>query len=386
MDKATAVKKVIKDTIDANLLSDVVVACSLSEAVKLLGALAFDLVILDLMIPYLPKGREESGAGLELLRELRRPSNPSRSALVVGLSAYPDEVETARPEFDQMAVAILKFDDEGHWKGSIAQISRQAEWLAQRNFKLDFLIFVALDEELQGYKEADVVFEAHVPVEGINVQFLRLKSDLTKRGAIIKLRRMGLVSAAVDGALAIPLFRPSIVCMSGICAGFAEAVELGQIVVSSPSWEYQAGKWSEDGFLIEPFQIALRPATRVKCDQMFSDKQFVAEMESGLSFNGDRPSKRAQPKVAPSVSGSAVVADEARIAHIAPQHRKLSALDMETFGIYSAAVEADWFVDYYFSLKVVVDFADAAKSDDIHDYGCAIAAKTSLNVITALFV
>ena len=80
---------------------------------------------------------------------------------------------------------------------------------------------------------------------------------------------------------------------------------LGQIIIASPAWEYQAGKWSTNGFEIAPFQIPLPPTTRSVIDQEITREGFGHYLEDGIGVgeacdrrvNRDRylhPSQRAQ--------------------------------------------------------------------------------------------
>ena len=381
--KARKVEEQVRRNIDSNLITRVDVVETLSESVAALERDAFNLIVLDLMVPFIPDGVADRGSGLELLRHIRSKSCKSRDALVIGLSAFPEEMNAARAAFERFAVVILEFDSQGVWEAAFALFCEDAARLAARSLQLDFLVFVALEEELQPFRDTALEWEGRAIVEGLNVQFVRLSAP-PARGAIIKLRRMGLVAATLDAALAIPAFRPRVVAMAGICAGFSERADLGQLIVASPAWEYQAGKWSEGGFQIEPYQVSLRPQTKGICEQTLNREGFVQQLEAIAKFDGDRPSRCINPAVAPGVTGSAVIADSGRLEVISTQHRKLAALDMETYGIYAAANECSWLVPHFFSVKCVVDLADKEKSDDLHSYGAAMAALACVEILGPL--
>jgi nucleoside phosphorylase len=172
--------------------------------------------------------------------------------------------------------------------------------------------------------------------------------------------------------------------MSGICAGFAKETNLGQVVIASPAWEYQAGKWSRSGFEIAPLQVPLRPTTRSVIDQAIARKSFSRYLEAEIDAGQTRPTRQCEPILAPFATGSAVIADTRRLMHIEKQHRKLAALDMETFGLYFVAHEATSTLEHFFSAKCVVDFADAEKIDDFHSYGCVVSARAVEQLIRAL--
>ena len=57
------------------------------------------------------------------------------------------------------------------------------------------------------------------------------------------------------------------------------------------------------------------------------------------------------------------------------QHRKLTGIDMETYGVYSAADEAPLPQPSVFALKSVCDFADERKNDDFQAYAAYTSAE-----------
>ncbi|MGI4809888.1 MAG: hypothetical protein ACRYF2_17465 [Janthinobacterium lividum] len=234
------------------------------------------------------------------------------------------------------------------------------------------------------FRDTRLCLGESVVLSGLDVTHCTIDNNGPRHGAIIKLRQMGLVPSTLDVAIALGAFRPSVVSMSGICAGLSGNATLGELIVASPAWEYQAGKWSENGFEIAPTQIILRPATRVKIAQAFEQDDLLDVFEHGLGKLG-RPGKRHKPSIKPFATGSAVIADSRRLEHIKQQHRKVAGLDMETFGLYYAAHEAAQQVPHFFSVKCVVDLADKDKGDDLHEYGCAMAARAAVHLIGSLF-
>lgn len=67
---------------------DVTIVETLADAVRVINRLAFDLVVLDLMLPYVQDGSAQSRAGIELLRQLRRDDCPNRATKVVCISRF----------------------------------------------------------------------------------------------------------------------------------------------------------------------------------------------------------------------------------------------------------------------------------------------------------
>jgi adenosylhomocysteine nucleosidase len=362
----------------------VTVAKTLTDAVRVLNRVAFDLIVLDLMLPYLQGGQPDSRAGLELVRQLRSEGSPNAMTHVIGISAFPDEVSAFRANFDRLGVLIVNFDDEGAWRDALLRTLDDVQARAPTQIELDFLIICALEEERKGYESTAFDNISRVVISGLNVQYVRLPGTRELFGGIVRLGQIGLVSATFETTSALNVFRTTVLCMSGICAGFSEETGLGQLVIASPAWEYQAGKWSKNGFEIAPMQVPLRRSTRTVIDQAVADDNFTRYLEAGVKTGQTRPTQQLKPILAPFATGSAVIADERRLKHIEKQHRKFAALDMETFGLYFAAHEAVSVPEHFFSIKCVVDFADGNKGDVLHPYGCVVSARAAEKLIQAL--
>lgn len=380
-DKAEAIKAEINRTLGPDHLCSVSSIDTMPTAVRLLSTISFDLLILDLMLPYVEGGDADSRAGLELLRQMRTSSGPNKNAPVLALSAFPDEVSSYRTSFDQLGVLITTFDEGGSWRHALLSIVEGIKGRPSA-IEVDFLIVCALEEERQGYSK--FVREASSSiVSGLNVQYVRPIAQPELLGALVRLSQMGLVAATFETANALGVFRTPIVGMSGICAGFKSRTELGQLVVASPAWEYQAGKWSKDGFEIAPHQVPLRSRTRPLIDHLIGTNNFKNQLESALDRGDVRPRRLPDPVLAPFATGSAVIADQKRLEHITKQHRKIAAIDMETYGLYYSANEAVQ-VDHFFSVKSVVDYADDEKTDDFHRYGSCVSACAAIHMVSSL--
>jgi len=384
--KSQAIAAAIKEALGRDQPHSVSIATTMANGVRLLSLVAFDLIVLDLMLPYLQGGKPDSRAGLELLRQLRSEGGLNTATAVIGISAFPEEIELSRASFEELGVIITKFDDEGSWKRALIRVLQEAQGRAATHIDLDFLIFCALEKERNGFACTRFEKISEAIVCGLNVHYVRLPGQPELFGGIVRLSQMGLVAATFETTSALSAFRSKVLCMSGICAGFASEASLGQLVIASPAWEYQAGKWSENGFEIAPMQVPLRPATRSVIDQAIGREDFARCLEDGLDVKLIRPSRRSQAILAPFATGSAVIADARRLEHITRQHRKVAALDTETFGLYFAAHESTSATQHFFSVKCVVDLADAAKDDDLHPYGCVVSARATEQLLRALLI
>jgi adenosylhomocysteine nucleosidase len=240
-----------------------------------MSVVEFDLIVLDLMLPYVRDGQVDRRAGLELVRQLRSKDGPNKATAVVGISAFPDEITEFRASFNELGVLITQFDDKGSWSRALLRVLEDVNARADTQTELDFVVVCALEDERAGFARTAFEKVSEAIVCGLNVHYLRLPGPREFFGGIVRLSQMGLVAATFETASVLNAFRTKVLCMSGICAGFAKEANLGQVIIASPAWEYQAGKWSKNEFEIAPVQIPLRPATRSVIDQAITSESFT---------------------------------------------------------------------------------------------------------------
>jgi nucleoside phosphorylase len=103
------------------------------------------------------------------------------------------------------------------------------------------------------------------------------------------------------------------------------------------------------------------------------DRDAVAGIfESG---RGRRPPGELVVRIGPAASGAAVVADGATFQNLVAQHRGLLAIDMEAYGIASAANGCGRPRPKALIVKAVCDYADQNKSDEFQEYAADVSAK-----------
>ena len=148
--------------------------------------------------------------------------------------------------------------------------------------------------------------------------------------------RMGMVSTALRSAALIAILRPRLIAMCGICAGVKGKVNLGDVLLADPAWDFQSGKRVRDKknsiFSISPHQLPAPTLLRTHVEQIRGD--FAALTKISTDFGSDF-SGATRVVVGPVASGSAVIADGAVINEIKAQHRDLIGLEMEIYGMYA---------------------------------------------------
>lgn len=383
--KVRAISDAINTSARSSLITpSISVADNLSDGIRQANCIRFELVVIDLMLPYIRGSVAEASAGLELLGQIRRQGCINASSAIVCLSSFPDEISASRDKYTKYGVLIVEFDANGTWKDSLGHKIRDIQSRSTAKIDLDFLIVCALEEERQGFASTEIELIATAVVSKLNICYARIGGQKPLTGAILRLSQMGLIASTYEIALAMNLFRTKVLCMSGICAGFEENARLGQLIVPSPCWEYQAGKWSSNGFEIAPQQIPLSASTKAIVDHVISQENFLRYVEEGVRSGSARPGIQSIPVLAPFGTGSAVIANTKRLVHIKQQHRKIAGLDMEVFGLYYVAHAIGTDIEHYFAIKCVVDLANRAKADNLHNYGCVVSARATERILRQL--
>ncbi|MCR5236927.1 MAG: hypothetical protein K6E34_06965 [Lachnospiraceae bacterium] len=242
-------------------------------------------------------------------------------------------------------------------------------------------------------KSVDVVIQVAVPIEQEGVlkafgvsenaehhtdtvekyKFSYYRFDVgDKSVALVMQPYMGMTYCSSLCTRAILAFHPKLVCMTGICAGRAGKVNLGDVVVASSVFDYAEGKQYSDRFAPRP---KTRPLDYILAEFLSSeiiDKESVIE-EITAGYEG-APEGTAV-SFHSMASGAVVVDDPSVMQMISEIQDDTVALDMEG---YALATVADMMDTKWLVIKTVQDFADGNKSateGDVRPYAAYSSAK-----------
>lgn len=338
-------------------------ADDMRSAVLKLEKHKYDLIIFDFLLPTM-KGSGAQNLGTEVLN-IVRSSLINKVADCIAITAYDEIANDLRAEFSRKGVFILDFDnDDSEWEHTLEIfLNRACDYQRSR-----FVIICAVSVERQAFKQINST--AGIPRNENGLDILPIEIS-NVHGLVILLPRMGIVNAAAISSLVAERYRPELICMSGICAGIKGETEIGQVIIANPCWEYQVGKVTPTGFKIEPYQISFKEKDRLLLKNLIEQECDLEKLYLDIEPNHLKP---VMPKIAPLVSGSMVVADEEKVKEIVTQHRKLSGLEMESFGILQGVQLVDPSI-IVFSAKSVVDFADERKDKIFQKESAVVSAR-----------
>lgn len=192
---------------------------------------------------------------------------------------------------------------------------------------------------------------------------------------IVRIQRAGLVSAASITAAAILAFNPQLVAMTGICAGRSDKTKLGDIVVATQTFDYEAGKIEDNGRRDRPKPQAISEDLRIALEEINSDLGNLLEaIPSDKTQN--TTGLRIKIHLGEMASGSSVLCNKEEIEKLTQKHDDIRGVDMEAYGVAYAAMRLHktWIV-----IKGIQDFGDREKSETEKNYRqCAAYASALL--------
>lgn len=381
------------------------------ESIAALQASHFDLVILDLLLPGAVGGasKDFSRAIMKLVLQGTNAFPPTH---IIGLTAFSEVAEAEQAFYAENLLALEIYDAvENGWADRlVARIrylikSKQAAARFQANsFDYDLVILVAryereflpiIDRLLPGESgNAHPLWTGEARFGSIEIAGLR-----GLRTAICCIGEMGMAPAAAVTSQAIALFRPRLVAMLGMCCGFAGGEcasprKMMDVIVARDVCCWEEGRYQDESKNHSEFKNKAtgRPVDdRIRTPLTKAVEAGVTTLEPALKALAAEPDYqdilthfgpekvREIPDVQFSrlVSGSSVIADSQMVREILSRHPGALGLDMEMYGVYTAAEYSIGTRPSVIGMKGVADFGDA-KKDDKAQVKASVASATVL--------
>lgn len=352
------------------------------DACRELERLAYDILVLDLLIPRHHGETPEPEWGATLVKRISdKTPRLQRPRYVVGLTAYDEERAEYEPNFADEGWHLLHFEaSSDDWVNRLSNILVHAASCAHDHtssaYGIDIGILTA-----HSHTELEAVLELpcgwnDFAAEGDDTLYHRgsiSASEASLSVVATSAIRMGMpATAALAMKMAIQ-FRPRFIVMLGIAAGVKG--NYGDILIADQSWDYGSGK-SIHGFLNTRFEPAPDPIPldlflRSRLAMFRTDQTMLREIEE--CWPGDNKPTNLQAHLGSVASGAAVLENQQQVQSIVAGQRKLIGVEMESYGVFMAADSAPAPKPLACSIKSICDFADNRKSDDFQK----LAAYTS---------
>jgi nucleoside phosphorylase/CheY-like chemotaxis protein len=363
------------------LLSHIDVARSGLEARERLQNVRYDLLILDIKLPFRSDEEPDRRGGMNLLTEISLSNRFIKPTLVIALTGFGELKKEFESKFNNGEWTVDTYDpsDIG-WRERLkarASYMQKCTSLTNRSaFETDLCVIAALNSpELDAVRSLPWSWS---PPESFDPVTFYYRGSLSSGGRTFSVAaaaapRFGMVAATTLANKMITNLKPRVLAMVGICAGMPGACEIGDVIVANPSWEWQMGKYTQDAFEIAPDQIGIPIEITERFSLLKQDRRLALSISE--AFKGEKPNRLPTIHIGPLASGSAVLADTMTQKAIKEQHRKLLGVDMEMYGVYSAARDTAPPRPLTFGVKAVSDYADVVKNDKYQGYAAFVSAR-----------
>jgi nucleoside phosphorylase len=225
---------------------------------------------------------------------------------------------------------------------------------------------------------------------------------------VVCLNEMGMAAAAAVGTQLIEFFRPRLIAMLGMCCGFTVAEsalpkKLLDIIIAKDTACWEEGKYTQ---IIDTTNGDEDGSFRSKAKSRPVDDAIREEVAAIVEREGETLSKvisaglrgknykalvgkydanvSSHPTVqyGTMVSGSSIVASNEQIKTIIKRHPAALGLDMELYGLYTAANLASGRKPSVIGIKGVCDFGDGNKADDAQELASTASAITFKHLLS----
>lgn len=366
-----------------DIISRLDIALCANDAAKFLADRQYDLFVADIVVPQTPGGAAHEDHTIALFQQLDDGfGDLKRPAYSLPISASSSLSNAAHQFFVGRPWGILPYSDSNDESlttlGKIsAFVSAQKAGIPNQKKCDVFVVSALMEPEFSAIENLALEWSALEPLDSSQlIRYGHIAID--GRQIIIAAafcQRMGPVSAAVLSTKAVLKLKPNLVVMVGICAGVPKKAAIGDVVSPDMSWDWQSGKYADKNgnefFEIAPHQLAIDDATRNQLLMFKRDTEFwnsLAPLAIGAKVD--------IPKllVGPMATGSSVLADSRVVDRIkGNQHKNVTGLDMEVYGVFAAVAACDPGVKFM-ALKSVCDLGDVKKNDKYQTYASNVAA------------
>lgn len=381
--KIKAIKSLLMDEC-AIREQDIDISKNIYEGRKRLKEKMYDLLLLDMVLPTKEDQDPNEEDSPNFIDEIYSNPNINIPNQIVGETSHEDKFEELKEKFEDKLWSLIRYkenttDWQAKIKAKVFHLQKNIEQIKSSVINInhyDLGIICALREEYDAVidvfgkeswrKHQDNSFV--LPYHTCKVSTSTVGQEYSICAVCVG--GAGMVQTSIYATAMYQTFSPACMFMTGFSAGLKEDKLLyGDIIVAKSVQDYSSGKVIEDPtgtlqLLREMNQLTIRPQLSYAAEELAADSKLMSEINLELRKNNllDNDTN-IKAVIAPTVCGPFVVASETMVANISKLDRKLQALDMEGFGLYSAARAMNkgclW-------IKGIADFANSKKGDDFH--------------------
>lgn len=347
----------------------------------------YDLLLLDLVLPWSETDKPSEESGTKFLDEIYYNPNINIPVHIIGLTEFNNVFNDSIKDFEDKLWGLINFNIQNtDWidklKSKIFYLQtfkkRYTDFIENER-KFDIAIITALNKEFEQLKSI-------TKCERLNIQddpliyyktILNTKNNNNLKIIICCINQMGMHAAATVSSKIMSMFSPSKLFISGICAGIkSTGVNIGDIIIANQSWDYESGKLIEDEtgewkFKADMQCLPTNHGIIMELTDFSNSKNIISNIYN--EFKGKKPDTHINVIFGSVGSGPYVLSSKRYLEKLIESDRKLKGIDMEGFGIYKAAQFHSKTIPVF--IKSVSDYGDESKDDNYQDYASFVSAK-----------
>ncbi|MGM8062690.1 phosphorylase family protein [Vogesella indigofera] len=358
------------------------------EALQKMSGEKYDLLVLDLQIPDALGEDAKPQGGKQLLEFIELNSEINRPSIVVAITSHHEAYELCEDFFRARGWTLLLGVEDEELLYSVLTTQKAHLSSAAKEEVFDVAIITALPHtELEAVLKLPCNWQQYQDRDDDNIYYtgtIDVVGGGKKSLIATSAPQMGMAASAALAARVCLKFRPSLLVMTGIAAGIKGKVELGDILVADPCWDWGSGKLTvKDGsvvFLSSPTQIPLDPTLRKKFQILASQRAYMDEIYAEWK-SSSRPAHNLNMHVGPMATGAVVLEDPATVELIKQQNRNTIGVEMEAYGVMAAAFYSGPLRPRVVAIKSVCDFADPTKNNEWQAYAAYTSASLAYRFV-----
>lgn len=380
-DKLEQIAKVLTDMCGLQA-TEIDQARSLASGRNFLLQHAYDLLVLDLVMPQYDGGQPEADKSRKFIDEFDRFQRIKKPLVIIGMTEYDEEFKEMQTVYSRKLWELIQYSQHSiDWTETLQRavqrvidIRTSLAYNIRTYHQFDVGIICALGEE---YAQMERAFGSQwkdmEDAPQVDLKFKTLEL-MTAKGKTVRMiscccNHCGMSVTASVASFLYAFFDVKELYMTGFCAGYRGHTEYGDLVIAKSEWDYGSAKIAEDnGQPVShpaPFQLPCSNALIASVEAFIREKdpkhELLAELK-GEHFDVEQ----FDIHVKNGACGSYVVANEDVMTDLYCRDRNLRSLDMEGYGLYTASyiLGSD---RTSLMIKGIADLGDKDQDDQYHD-------------------
>lgn len=370
------------------------VAHDIQEALNKLSSDYYDLLLLDLFIPFSWGQNSSPQNAINLVQQLSQDEDLKYPLSILAITKADDIEENYLNVLEQHTISLLQYKENSDiWKHQLknrlqALISTKRNLYYRLGYNYDVAVINALQEP--EHSQLKTVFGCQWNrISFDNDDFNNYYEGIinNKNGRKIRCistyaNQMASIASSALTTKIIYNFRPRYLFMTGIAAGIDSGkMNYGDILVASEIHDGASGKIrtnvEDGGSIFEPDirQKILKADFTTIITRLQSDRAVLDNIANNYPTKIGKPSTQLAIHLGPMASVPAVISNMDEINKLKTPVRKLQGIEMESYGVFYAAENAiKPLPEIVASLKSISDFADSKKNDNYQEYASYTSA------------